>query len=510
MNRPDIIRWKAIHKWLGLIITIFILLFCASGIILNHREAVSEINISRAILPSGYKITKYNNGSVRGTIRVGNDSILAYGNVGIWLTDSDFNYFSDYNKGLPNGMDRRNIKNIVQTPKGELWCAANYNVYRNVNGRWVMLAMPTNEERISDMTLDKDSTNIIVLTRSAIYTIPINNKLNEELRPEVSVHYLNAPDGYSPKVTLFKTIWQLHSGELFGTFGRIMVDLIAVVIIFLCMTGLAIYIMPSAIKNSIKTGVNACSKKAFMKWSVKWHNHIGYYTIIFTLIIAFTGMCLRPPLMIPFVMLKTAPVPGSNLDNDNPWHDKLRGIRWDSHNNKWLLSTSDGFFITDKDFGGVPAKAKGPTPPVSPMGITVFEEDAPGKWIIGSFSGLYRWDMTENVIADYFTNTLYSGKEPGRPVSTALVSGFSKDLNTASPVIFDYKNGAEVLSENDVISQQPMSLWNAALELHVGRCYSTFLGPFSELFVFLSGLLLVLVLISGLIVIQRKKPKINQ
>lgn len=53
----------------------------------------------------------------------------------------------------------------------------------------------------------------------------------------------------------------------------------------------------------------------------------------------------------------------------------------------------------------------------------------------------------------------------------------------------------------------PMSLWNVALELHVGRCYSPFLGPLSDLFVFLSGLLITLVLLSGYIISHRRRKK---
>ena len=50
-------------------------------------------------------------------------------------------------------------------------------------------------------------------------------------------------------------------------------------------------------------------------------------------------------------------------------------------------------------------------------------------------------------------------------------------------------------STPEVLSAIPMSLWNVALELHVGRCYSPLLGPLSDLFVFLSGLLITLVLL---------------
>lgn len=82
------------------------------------------------------------------------------------------------------------------------------------------------------------------------------------------------------------------------------------------------------------------------------------------------------------------------------------------------------------------------------------------------------------------------------PISSSLVSGYSKDFFGGKEVIFDYSKGAslgETTSTPELLSATPMSLWNVALELHVGRCYSPFLGPLSDLFVFISGLLITLV-----------------
>ena len=70
-------------------------------------------------------------------------------------------------------------------------------------------------------------------------------------------------------------------------------------------------------------------------------------------------------------------------------------------------------------------------------------------------------------------------------------------------------NGEElkISAMPELMKEQPMALWNFALELHVGRCYSPFIGPLSVLFVFLAGLLLTLTLISGYIIMNSKKKK---
>ena len=54
-----------------------------------------------------------------------------------------------------------------------------------------------------------------------------------------------------------------------------------------------------------------------------------------------TGWALRPPLMILLATNSTKPLPGTTLDNDNPWNDKLRMIRYDEQAHDWLISTSE-------------------------------------------------------------------------------------------------------------------------------------------------------------------------
>ena len=95
-----------------------------------------------------------------------------------------------------------------------------------------------------------------------------------------------------------------------------------------------------------------------------------------------------------------------------------------------------------------------------------------------------------------------------RPVSNSQVSGYSNDFSLGNPIVFDYIKGAsEQLQMPSEIANAKMSLWNMALELHVGRCYSPFLGPISDLFVFLSGLIISLTLLSGYIILRRQRNR---
>ena len=254
-------------------------------------------------------------------------------------------------------------------------------------------------------------------------------------------------------------------------------------------------------------------------WNMKWHNKIGYVTIVLTLWIAITGMCLRPPLMVPLVLSK---LPQAVGEDGNVWQDKLRAIRWDAVQGDWLVSTSEGFLRVDEDFSQAPKMLPDDEcPKLSPMGVTVWESDGKGGWIVGSFRGIYRWNPVnhKSQILDYFT-TEPCVETSMIPISDNLICGYSEDLFDREPMVFDFAKGVEdakgqvinILDEKDAMSDlicetAPMSLWNVALELHVGRCYSPFLGPLSDLFVFLSGLLITLVLLSGYIISHRRRKK---
>lgn len=541
--------WKKYHRWLGLVLSVFMLVFCVSGIILNHREVFSGCEVSRKWLPASYYIKNFNNGVVKGTVVKKSaahslssencDSVLVYGCAGVFLTDSRLSTWQDFNAGLPESIDERNVRHVVKAKDGSLWCAALRDVYRydENSHRWKKVELPGNEDRIMDVALAKDSMTVVALTRSRVFTIVpfvqygeivnIGKSSSETYRVESKI--IPAPKKYEPKTTLFKLVWHLHSGEFFGLPGKLVVDAIALVLIVLSITGILLFILPYGIRRAKKLAAKARMKRLGKQfaWNMKWHNKIGYVTIVLTLWIAITGMCLRPPLMVPLVLSK---LPQAVGEDGNVWQDKLRAIRWDAVQGDWLVSTSEGFLRVDEDFSQAPKMLPDDEcPKLSPMGVTVWESDGKGGWIVGSFRGIYRWNPVNhslNQILDYFTGKP-SEETSMIPISDNLVCGYSEDFLGGKPLVFDFAKGVEDAkgqavalcndepkksrneeSMSDLICETaPMSLWNVALELHVGRCYSPFLGPLSDLFVFLSGLLITLVLLSGYIISHRRRKK---
>ncbi len=546
------LTWRSWHRWVGLVFSIFILLFCISGIILNHRTLVSSLEVNRCFLPDSYQLKNWNGGIVKGTVDITDielpgsalnnaKKLLIYGQYGTFVTDADFTKVEDYNQGFEQGVDHRQVRHVVKTSDLTLWAAGNFDLYKRSLGTeaWTRVSLEKNEERLSDITLKGDT--LLVATRSAFYQ-------SVDLGQTFRRIELKTPEGYRSEVSLFKHIWMLHCGQLFGTVGKLIVDLLGILLIILCLTGIIYFLLPYSLRHSnrklqgydketekdkIASAKKLVKRKAeWMKWNLKWHNRLGYWTIGLTLLLALTGMCLRPPLMVPLALTKTAPLPGTTLDNNNAFHDKLRGVRWDEQLGLWIIITNEGFYAIDEDLEHSQAVLIPEAPAVSPMGVNVFERNPSSavvnsdghtiyhtEWLIGSFSGLFVWNPLKGTVTDYFTREPYV-QPTGRPIGSVMVSGYSTDLLADPEIVFEYNEGPcirtmppteplvmQAAEMPVLLTSQPMSLWNFALELHTGRYYDSFLGPLSVLYIFIAGLLLTLILVSGLILYRRSHQK---
>lgn len=469
----------------------FMLMFCVSGILLNHRSMIKDINVSRAYLPSRYKFTNWNGGLLRGTLVLNDlkkDSLTAadtcrhlllYGSGGVWLTNSKASYFKDFNKGMPKGADFRQIRNIIKVSDGSIFAVSTLELYRyDVHKAWHEVKIELAEdEKLTDIASHGDT--LVVLGRSFAYV---------SLPPYTSFKRipLHAPKDYDGKVTAFRTVWLLHSGELFGMGGKLIVDGIALVIIILSITGVIFWLRPK--------------RKLLLRNSLQLHDKIGRYTIILTLLIALTGWCLRPPVMIALVLNKIPALPCTTLRSTNPWNDKLRMIRYDEEYHDWLLSTSEGFYSLNIEKATV--KAISSAPPVSVMGLNVLQKDNKGRWLCGSFSGLFVWDRQHAAVTDYFTGAP-APKKTGAPFGKKAIAGMSQDFE--NPVVAEYYDGTSFPPQPTKMNDLPMSLWNVALEVHSGRLFIGSIATY--IFIFVMGILALWCLWSGYKIRLMKKHK---
>ncbi len=503
--------YKKLHKWPGLIIAFLLLYFSLTGIIMNHRELFSGVDVSRNILPKEFHYQNWNNAALKGNLIINKDSILVYGNIGIWVTDSLFKNYRSFNKGFPKGSDNRKIFDLHLAKDGNLYAATQFGLFAfdNTKKQWLKFDLNTDIKRF--VAIESINDTLYVLNRSYLFkgkSAGINSRFQKIM--------LKAPKDYDDKITLFQTMWQIHSGEIFGIPGKLYVDALGLITIFISLTGIIFFIFPGWIKKRKKKQKEVSQIAKTNRWSLKWHNKIGAWLFVCLIILFFSGMFLRPPLLIAIAYSKVKPVKYSHLDQPNPWYDKSRDLKYDENRHDFILATSEGMYFMDKD--ELLPKAFSIQPPVSVMGINVLEPFNDGAYLVGSFSGLFLWNPLHPEIYNYARGTLYAGNTSGRPIGDYKVTGMLTDTEGRQFMI-DYDQGVIPLYHNKLFPQMPenvideskMSLWNLCLEIHTGRFFQFLLSDFYILLVPLSGLVSLMVVLSGYLLWRKKfrKPKIR-
>ena len=470
--------WRKNHKWAGLILALFLIFACISGLVLNHRHAYANVNVSRVWLPSSYHFNDWNNGMLRGSLRMDSAEYFLYGVAGIFRMSGDS--VTMFNSGLPDGADFRQIKSMARVGDGKVFAAAQYGLYALDGEKWHEMPITLDkEERLTDAFALGDT--LMVMTRNRILcSLPPYDTFNQV--------DLKAPDGYDGRVSLFRVMWLVHSGEMFGLPGKILIDIVSIAMILISITGIVLWAVPKYIRRH-KGGTLPVQS---LRISHKVHNKVGVWGIALLLFVVVTGWMLRPPLLIPLVLNDMPGIEGTKISPSHPWRDKLRMIRYSNARNEWLISTSDGFFAADKDFSNPPSKIEN-APQVSVMGVNVMEQVADDEWLVGSFSGLYRWNRKLGAIVNWHTGERASDKA-GPPFGSHPVCGYANLDGTE--IVVDYYKGTDLLDQPSEFRYLPMSMWNLALEVHTGRIYGIF-GLAPLLWVFVLGAAAIWAIWSG-------------
>jgi len=545
MNGKQLQRLRKWHKWPSLLFTLFILLFAISGIILNHRDLLSGIDVSRKLLPPEYRHHNWNLAAIRGGVPWGSDSLLVYGNIGTWLTDHSFSGFSDLNAGFPKGIDNRKIASVSVDPVTGIHAGTLFGLYRfDLRKRaWEKIHLPVNEERIVKVLAKGDS--LLVMTRSHLLISRVHNAgralhnpgepfpgVKGSKSPEITlgsvftVIRIPAGAGDDGKTGLFRTLWVIHSGEIYGLAGKLIVDAVGVIFIILSVTGLIYFFVPYRLKR-LTDSIRRSRLKRLNRNTLRWHNSVGSWAILLLILTTLTGMFLRPPLLIPIANSRVEKIPYTELDDPNPWFDRFRDLLWDETENRWLVASSEGVYQADPSFS-MPLKPFPVQPPVSVMGINVFQQVDSSRFLVGSFSGIYLWEPKTGRITDYFTKMPWqpSGGR-GAPFGELSVAGYLNPTPGPSPegegrntgageYLFDYQGGAILLKGDgrfpempeSVLRESPISLWNTALEIHTGRIFEPLLGPLYILVVPVVGLFTLEISVVGFLawwVARRRK-----
>ena len=493
---------KKYHKWLGVILSLFIIFFSISGIILNHRELFSRIDVNRNTIPEEYRYNNWNNGAIKSSVELNADSTLIYGNLGVWLTDSDYSSFSNFNTGFPSGADNHKICKIIKTTNNNIFAASLFGLwkYSTKKQKWENINLGLKHKHIVDII--EQNNQVIVLSRSFVFK-STDYKTFEKIT-------LKKPEIYDNKASLFKTLWFIHSGEIWGTIGILVVDLIGIIFIFLSITGIIFFVSSISVIKRQKNNLEITKLTKRKRWNLKWHNKIGWTTAIFLIITSITGVFLRPPLLITIDGAKVGKIPFTELAQDNPWFDKLKKIIYNTEKDEFIIASTDGIFTVDKNFKEKLVKIK-KQPPISDMGVNVLKFIDAENILVGSFKGFFKWNIKTGYIQNYILKKEYiKPKGRGSPLSENLVFGYI-DNYKGDEYYLDFNNGAVAISHSSEFAQMPeklinqrFSLWNLALEVHTARIYKVIFGGLYILLIPILGFIILFILVSGFIIWWKK------
>lgn len=501
--KKSIKKLKKYHKWPGLIIAFILIYYAITGMLMNHRELISSFNINRSVLPKNYNYINWNQAALKGNLALSKDSTLLYGNIGIWLTDSSYSKFVDFNNGFPMGMDNRKIFDIHLTDNHNLYAATLFGLYSFdfEKSQWQKIQIDVDIERFVAVISKNDT--VVAMNRSYVFK-GLDNGRNTHLEKIV----IKAPLGYKNDVGLFETMWQIHSGEIFGLPGQLFVDFLGILVIILSLSGIIYFFFPQIIKRRKRKEKKVNLLVSTQKFSLKWHNKIGAWFVIFLVLLALTGTFLRPPLLIPIANTRIPAIKFTHLDQPNPWYDDLRDILYDEEKDIYVLAGYNGLYEL-KTLRSTPI-AYTSQPPISVMGINVLTKYDKYNYLIGSFSGLFLWNPHNDFVLDFISGKPFQGSSSGRPFGSYAITGI---INGNDHYIVDYDKGVLAYSNSrqfpemteNIVENTPMSLWNFALEVHTGRIFSFIFSDFYILIVPLTGITTIIVLISGYLIWRRKK-----
>ncbi len=275
---------KWIHKYIGLILLLFIAWMSISGILLNHPGIFRYISVSKPFIPQSYYPKNWSRSSLKGIVydEKNKEQFYVYGRQGVYLTTDNGNNFMPFMEGeYPQKAWTRRTHHIYSDTNNNIFLAGtNSGLYRfdNESDKWKKVALPSQDEPIFKILKMED--NLLLISSSSLL-VSKYNELN------FTQHF---PDKISPKndrVSLVTLFLKLHDGGILGKFGHILWDIWGLIFFFLSLSAFYIWFYPKKWKRNYKKRKQKASKKEKKQRSfyLKYHKKLGLYVAVFLLII---------------------------------------------------------------------------------------------------------------------------------------------------------------------------------------------------------------------------------
>lgn len=496
---------KGIHKWLGLMLILFLVWMSASGILLNHPEWIAGLSVPGWLVPPQYFPENWNRSALIDLTYAADSPDILYvgGKYGLWRSTNggkDFQPFEAhfepsfyYKKTKDLYLDDGTHPFLLAATDGGLW------LHDLKSESWQPLKLGTEREAVRRILTVKD--RLLVFSESNAYMASGEYPDFQFQKMEWSRLELDR------RITLVDLFFNLHDGRIWGLPGKLLFDLAGVVIIFLSISAFYIWYFPNKMRyfKKRKKAIDVPRQSRFYRVFLKYHLRLGILLAGILFIIAGTGFFMRPPLL---ALIAEGSVPASaypGLLPKNPWHEKVHNVLFDAVENKLIINCTDGTWVGPADFSA-PFVQQELDVPIFVMGATVFEAYGQGGYLVGSFNGLFHWERStarpfdlmrgeyardwSNVRPDDFMVTGYFRTPQGNEWITTHEQGLI-------PLPGQETDPNRFLMPEALKHSWRMPLWNFMFELHNGRIFKDWIGGWYILLVPLGALFFLLIIISG-------------
>jgi hypothetical protein len=366
--------------------------------------------------------------------------------------------------------------------------------YHVVTQQWHYY-LQTRDQRIVSIVKDEHNT-IIAIANHHIYTVEAttSSDVADKVTNKVNERAVTLAES-SQETPLFRFIFALHNGELLGIAGVLLMDLVALSLIYFCLSGLYYWLFPKIVRKKMLSKRQQIKGGRTFRWLAKYHNSWGFILAPLLIISAATAAVMRPPGLL-LIVAGNSPIDvyASHATNNIPYKITKAALI----EKKLVLLTDDGVFSGNLYTGSFEQIKF--SVPVHGMGATIFQQQTDGNLLVGSFSGLFVWQEEHD---NYEAIVL--------PEETKGILPVAAYQSESGLVLFDFFRG-KLFDQTSVFSTMPdsinddarMALWNFFFELHNLRIFQYYIGSFYLLLLLAASLSLLIITITGVLQYLRK------
>ena len=501
---------KWYHKYIGLMIIFPLIWMSISGILINHKELISDYTVPNWLTPSIYNIKNFNRSAIIDFVNIDNIDIFA-GKKGIFLIDN--NKIDFFSNGLNSSVINRKIwdlhylknsKTLFAATEGGLYYIKLDRVITKENllkKEWKNIKLDNINKPIKKIVETDDK--LFIFTDSDFFRS--NKDLNfKKVTPK------RDEDNH---VTMIELFFHLHDGSIWGTVGKVIFDISGFLIIFLSISAFYIWFIPARLKKKQRkikkrdkkisdgTKLKLNKKRKLYRFFKKHHNRVGIHSFFTVIIISFTAIFMRPPLIVAITDVTLPDYIYPATRSKNSWNKRIENALYDKKRGKLLVQCSDGIWSSNSNLKELFTKEN--YLPYFIMGASYFEEKN-GDYIVGSFSGLYRFSPDNNKIYNIISKKEVDSVSRTRPKKGQMITAYfnyndKQYIATHIAGLLD-TDGKMVtpFEQPKIMNEIEFPLWNWMFELHNGRIFKGIIGKWYIIFVPLLSIFFFLMLLSGI------------